>query len=141
MLKLSSALAVCVLPQTRVLMRKLIFLKHVVSGGDVSSHAFRTQAAGDVNRIHLVQECRYLEEDLATSSTSTILQQASEVDARELKRTINAKDCIPPDQQDGCRSGRSHKLKIWDVTLDKGPRVTKSMLALLFEITKPAFGS
>ena len=32
-------------------------------------------------------------------------------------------------------------MKIWDVTLDKGPRGTKSMLALLFEITKPAFGS
>ena len=32
-------------------------------------------------------------------------------------------------------------LKIWNVTLDKGPRGTKSMLALLFEITKPAFRS
>ena len=32
-------------------------------------------------------------------------------------------------------------MKIWNVTLDKGPRGTKSMLALLFEITKPAFGS
>jgi len=32
-------------------------------------------------------------------------------------------------------------MKIWDVTLDKGLRGTKSMLVLLFEITKPAFGS
>ena len=94
-------------------MRKLIFLKHVVSGDDVSSHMFRTQAARDVNRIHLVQECRYLEENLATSSTSTILQQASEVDARELKRTITTGMRLfnkPPDQQDGFGSGRSHKL-------------------------------
>ena len=32
-------------------------------------------------------------------------------------------------------------MKICDVTLDKGPRETKSMLALLFEIAKPDFGS
>ena len=32
-------------------------------------------------------------------------------------------------------------MKIWDVTLDKGPRGSKSMLAMLFEITQPAFGS
>ena len=32
-------------------------------------------------------------------------------------------------------------MKFWDVTLDKGPRGSKSMLAMLFEITKPAFGS
>ena len=100
-LKLSgfhSGLAVRVLLQwpsvkTRVLMRKLIFLKRVVSGDDVvSSQVFRTLVAGDVNRIQLVQECRYLEENLATSFTSGILQQASEVDARELKKTIIAKD-------------------------------------------------
>ena len=67
-------------------MRKLIFLKHIVSGDEVvSSHVFRTPAPGDVNRIQLVQECRYLEENLATSFTSRILQQASKVDGRELK--------------------------------------------------------
>ena len=90
-LKLSrfhSALAVRVLlqwpsVQTRVLMRKLIFLKRVVSGDEVvSSHVFRTLAAGDVNRIQLVQESRYLEENLATGFTTRILQQASELDAR-----------------------------------------------------------
>ena len=32
-------------------------------------------------------------------------------------------------------------MKIWDVTLTKDGEGTKSMLALLFEITKPAFGS
>ena len=53
---------------------------------------FRTLVAGDVNRIKLVQECRYMEENLATSFTSTNLEQASEVDTRELKRTITAKD-------------------------------------------------
>ena len=46
---------------------------------------FKTLAAGDVNRIQLVQECRYLDENLATSFTSRILQQASKVDARKLK--------------------------------------------------------
>ena len=64
-------------------MRKLIFLKRVVSGDEVvSSHVFRTLAAGDVNRIQLVQESRYLEENLATGFTTRILQQASELDAR-----------------------------------------------------------
>ena len=58
----------------------------------MSVHMFRTLAAGDVNRIKLVQECRYMEENLATSFTSTNLEQASEVDTRELKRTITAKD-------------------------------------------------
>ena len=56
-------------------MKKLTFLKRVVSGDDVvstSSHVFRTLAAGDVNRIQLVQECRYLEENLATSFTTRI---------------------------------------------------------------------
>ena len=84
---------------------------------------------------------------MATSFTSTILQQANEVDAKELKRTIIAKDWNQTLQQ--ALSHQSSKMvaevtswmKIWDVTLDKGPRGTKSMLALLFEITKPAFGS
>ena len=158
-LKLSgfhSGLAVRVLLQwpsvkARVLMRKLIFLKRVVSGDDVvSSQVFRTLVAGDVNRIQLVQECRYLEENLATSFTSGILQQDSEVDSRELKKTIIAKDWNQTLHQ--ALSHQSSKMvakvaevtswmKIWDVTLDKGPRGTKSMLALLFEITKPAFGS
>ena len=125
-------------------MRKLIFLKHVVSGDDVvSSQVFRTLVAGDVNRIQLVQECRYLEENLATSFTSGILQQASEVDARVLRKTVIAKDWNQTLQQ--ALSHQSSKMvaevtswmKIWDVTLDKGPRGTKSMLALLFEIIKP----
>ena len=109
-------------------MRKLIFLKHVVSGDDVvSSQVFRTLVAGDVNRIQLVQECRYLEENLATSFTSGILQQASEVDSRELK-TIIAKDWNQTLHQ--ALSHQSSKMvakvaevtswmKIWDVTLDK----------------------
>ena len=130
---------------------KLTFLKRVVSGDDVvSSHAFRTLAAGDVNRIQLVQECRYLEENLATSFTTRILKQASEVDARELRKSIIAKDWKQTLQQ--ALSHQSSKMvakvaevtswmKIWDVTLDKGPRGSKSMLAMLFEITKPAFGS
>ena len=79
----------------------------------------RTLAAGDVNRIQLVQECRYLEKNLATSFTTRILQQASEVDARELKKTMHhcqrlesdsSTTIIPPEQQDGCQCGRSHKL-------------------------------
>ena len=104
---------------------------------------FRTLAAEDVNRIQLVQECRYLEENLAASFTSMILQQASELDVRELKRTIIAKDWNQTLQQ--ALSQQSSKMvaevaevtswmKIWDVTLDKRTRGTKSMLALLFEI-------
>ena len=137
--------------QARVLMKKLTFLKRVVSGDDVVSlHVFRTLAVGDVNRIQLVQECRYLEENLATSFTTRILKQASEVDARELRKSIIAKDWKQTLQQ--ALSHQSSKMvakvaevtswmKIWDVTLDKGPRGSKSMLAMLFEITKPAFGS
>ena len=74
-------------------MRKLTFLKRIVPGDEVvNSHVFRTLAAGDANRIQLVQECRYQEENLATSFTTRILQQGSELDARELKKTIIAKD-------------------------------------------------
>ena len=56
-----SALAVHVLlqwpsVQTRVLVRKLIFLKRIMSGDEVVAHVFRTLAAGDVNRIQLGQE-------------------------------------------------------------------------------------
>ena len=47
----------------------------VVSGDDVvSSHMLRT-VVGGVNRFHLVQECRYPEENLATSLTSTPASQ------------------------------------------------------------------
>ena len=96
----------------------------------MSAHVFRTLAAGDVNRIQLVQECRYLEENLATSFTTRIQQQASEVDARELKKTIIAKDWNQTIQQ--ALSHQKSKMvvevtswmKIWDVTLDKGPRGT-----------------
>ena len=126
-------------------MRKLIFLKHVVSGDDiVSSHVFRTLVAEDVNRIQLVQGCRYLEENLTASFTSMILQQASELDVRELKRTIIAKDWNQTLQQALSQQSSmmvaevaevTSWMKIWDVTLDKGTRGTKSVLALLFEIT------
>ena len=83
---------------------------------------------------------------MATSFTTRIQQQASEVDARELKKTIIAKDWNQTIQQ--ALSHQKSKMvvevtswmKIWDVTLDKGPRGTKFMLAMLFEITKPAFG-
>ena len=104
-----------------------------MSGDEVSSHVFRTLVVVDVNRIQLVQECRYLEENLATSFTSRILQQASEVDARELKKTIIAKDWNQTIQQ--ALFHQSSKkvahvaeftcwMKIWDVILDKGPRGT-----------------
>ena len=116
----------------------------------LSVHVSRTLPAGDVNRIQLIQECRYLEENLATSFTSTIPQQASEENARELKtiipkdwnQTLQQLSIIPPEQQDGCEVAEvTSCMKICNVTLDKGPRRTKSMLALLFEITKSAFGS
>ena len=89
-------------------MRQLIFLKHAVSGDDVvSSQMFRTLVADDVNRIQPVQECRYLEENWATSFSSTILQQASEVDARELRRTI-----ISIDWNETLQQALSHQISM-----------------------------
>ena len=111
-----SALAVHVLlqgpsVQTRVLMRKLIFLEH-----DIVRHVFRTLVAcrGCQQNptgpgVHV-----YLEENLETSFTSMILQQVSEVDARDHYcqglESDSSTSIIPPEQQDGCRSGGSHKL-------------------------------
>jgi len=73
------------------------------------------------------------------------------VDAKDLKKTISYRQgldsdsstsIIPPEM--GCQSPEvevTSWMKIWDVTLTKDREGTKSMLALLFEITKPAFGS
>ena len=77
--------------------------------------------------IELVQECWYVEGNLATSFTTRNLQQPSEVDAREVK-TIIVMDWNQALQQ--ALSHQSSKMvsnvaqvtswmKIWDVTLDK----------------------
>ena len=69
------------------------------------------------------------------SHQSRILQQASEVDARELVdhhcqglESDYSTSTIPPEQKDSCQWAEvTSWMKIWEVTLDKGPRGTKSM--------------
>ena len=145
--KLHSTLAVRVALQwpslhARILVRKLFFLKRVVDGSDgVSSEVFKAIAMVNVNSIQLVKECRYLEEYFHTNFTSNILQN-NEVCKKELKEVI-----FKNDWNQSLQKAHSHCstiiievtswMKIWDVTLDEGPRGTKSMLALLYEITTP----
>ena len=113
-------------------MRKLIFLKRIMSGDEVVAHVFRTLAAGDVNRIQLGQEENFGKQP---SHQSRILQQASEVDARELVdhhcqglESDYSTSTIPPEQKDSCQWAEvTSWMKIWEVTLDKGPRGSKSM--------------
>ena len=133
-----------------ILVRKLFFLKHVVNGSDgVSSEVFKAIAMVNVNSIQLVKECRYLEEYFNTNFTSNILQN-NEVCKKELKEVI-----FKNDWNQSLQKAHSHCstiiiakvaevtswMKIWDVTLDKGPRGTKSMLALLYEITRHFIGT
>ena len=73
----------------------------------LSAHVFKTLAAGDVNRIQLVQE-----ENLANKlHISPGFCKASEVDARELIVTNYCQglesdystSTIPPEQKDSCQ--------------------------------------
>ena len=156
-LKLSrfhSALAMHVLlqwlsVQTIVLVRKLIILKCIVwrwgsqltclqntgsRGCQQNPTCPRVQVSGRKlgNKLHNYGS--------AASQWSECKRVKEEHHGQGLESDYST-SIIPPEQQDSCQCGGSHKLKIWEVTLDKGLRGTNSMLALLFKITKPVFGS
>ena len=124
----------------RVLCIKFNFLKKIGTKDDgLSSRVFRTLAVSDVESIHLVRQCRFLE---ASNFTSDLITSPATMSITHIKKAIFSKDYSSLLADAAESSTLRHVLivatsqegswpKFWDHALNKGAAGTSSALALL----------
>ena len=75
--------------RTRVLCIKLGFLLKVLNNeNSLSARVFHSLAVSDVEALHLIRQCRFLESSLNTNFTSRILSSHQECSFSQLKKEI-----------------------------------------------------
>ena len=137
---------------SRLLIRKLLYLKKVLESPDSISHHFFTclsKESPDSSPIQLVEGCRYLESHLhLCSMTERVLK--SQISTQEIRKLI-----IKHDQNTLLTDSRTHIstslasevasktswLKIWDTFLDCGQKGTLAIQSFYRELTRPVFSS
>ena len=129
--------------RARALCIKVGFLLKIVKGNDtLSSRVFRSLAVDDVEALHLVKQCRFLESFSGFNITSRVLSSPNEVSFAEIKKEIldthfkmlQSVSATHPSQrmvQKIATSPNSSWPKVWDHALDKGAFGTSCSLALL----------
>ena len=130
---------------TRILISKLSLLTKLSEGeGSIGSQIFSSLPQGFLRLMH---ECRHLEEKLSCQGcTDSLLNSQSSL--REKKREILRTDwdsCIT-EASDHCSMATAAQIavnvswmKLWDITLDHGPRGTECLQAHYRELTRPQF--
>ena len=129
--------------RTRVLCIKLGFLLKVLKNeNSLSARVFRSLAVSDVEALHLIRQCRFLESSLNTNFTSRILSSHQEFSFSQLKKEIIEVDfSLLLSEASNHASQRyvqavaaspiSSWPKVWDSALEKGAFGTSCSLALL----------
>ncbi len=128
--------------RARVLCIKLQFLLKVIRNDDsLSSHVFRCLAASDVESIHLVRQCRFLESEYETNFTTTVIS-SNTCSIRPIMREILNADLNFLHEEAVSRPSQhyvhivaagpnSSWPTVWDAALDRGPFGSICCLALL----------
>ena len=127
---------------TRILISKLSLLTKLSEGeGSIGSQIFSSLPQGFLRLMH---KCRHLEEKLSCQGcTDSLLNAQSSL--REKKREILRTDwdsCIT-EASDHCSMATAAQIavnvswvKLWDITLDHGPRGTECLQAHYRELTR-----
>ena len=129
--------------RTRVLCIKLGFLLKVLKNeNSLSARVFRSLAVSDVEALHLIRQCRFLESSLNTNFTSRILSSHQEFSFSQLKKEIIEVDFSLLLSEASNHSSQRYVQavaaspisswpKVWDSALEKGAFGTSCSLALL----------
>ena len=129
--------------RARALCIKVGFLLKIVKGNDtLSSRVFRSLAVDDVEALHLVKQCHFLESFSGSNITSRVLSSPDEVSFAEIKKeildtdfkilqSVSATHSSQRMVQKVATSPNSSWPKVWDHALDKGALGTSCSLALL----------
>ena len=129
--------------RSRVLCIKLGFLLKILnSENSLSARVFHSLAVSDVEALHLIRQCRFLESSLNTNFTTRILSSHQEISFSALKKEIFEVDfslllseasnhASQRYVQAVAASSISSWPKVWDSALEKGVFGTSCSLALL----------
>ena len=122
---------------------KLGFLLKILnSENSLSARVFHSLAVSDVEALHLIRQCRFLESSLNTNFTSRVLSSHQEISFSQLKKEIFEVDfslllseasshASQRYVQAVAASPTSSWPKVWDSALEKGAFGTSCSLALL----------
>ena len=129
--------------RARVLCAKLCYLLKLLNGGDtLSCRVFRTLAATDIEEIHLVKQCRFLESQYGLDITTELLSSPATFSPSIIKKSVIKSDhnfllkSIASDIHlkfiaDVEINLECSWLRVWDFVLDYGPHGTTCVMAIL----------
>ena len=111
---------------------KLCFLLKIIKNDDtLSSCIFHALAAFEVESLHLVRQCHFLESPFQTNLTSTVLLTPDETSSYQLKKEIINRDWLSLLSEAAFHPFQCHIQavaanpdgswpKVWDTALNKG---------------------
>ena len=138
--------------QTRILIRKLCFLRKCIQSVAISGEVLRSMiSCGSVPT--LVDQCKFLEQPLGTNYTDQIMAGTESDSTLPTNREIREK-LMKMDMTLCKRIAAEHEslkhfnficessswMALWDTALDHSERGTSQSLALLRGLTQPIFG-
>ena len=141
--------------KVRILLRKLHFLAKLLESeeDDLSSRVFRTLSADNVFEISLVEQCKWLQNELRVdpilqrclsdpaTATNTVKSAKRTLLNQDWKQTINAAKMHSSLRHIVCSDFvASSWCRLWDQALDLGIKGTRLTQCLFHSLCRPTFG-
>ena len=141
--------------KARVLIRKLSFLAKLLTsdGNELSARVFRTLVTDSVYNISLVQQCRWLENELGIDSVLSKCLASPDLSATIVRSS--RPDIINRDWSISIEKAMAHSslnhitcsdvvssnwYRVWDTALDHGVKGTRLVQLLFRSLCRPTFG-